>query len=72
MKLTDQKGFDLIAVVPHEGTWIEIRTVRYQRIQRSVVPHEGTWIEIEASVQIPLYGYVVPLEGKWIEILSLR
>ena len=55
-------------VVPHEGTWIEIRTVRYQRIQRSVVPHEGTWIEIEASVQIPLYGYVVPHEGTWIEI----
>ena len=37
-----------IAVVPHEGTWIEIEAGDPIKSSRSVVPHEGTWIEIDA------------------------
>ena len=40
------------AVVPHEGTWIEI-TLHYSDDTQPlwVVPHEGTWIEIVAYLQ---------------------
>ncbi len=33
-------------VVPHAGTWIEIRTRRRSPKGTCVVPHAGTWIEI--------------------------
>ena len=33
-------------VVPHEGTWIEIKLIREAMVKHLVVPHEGTWIEI--------------------------
>ena len=33
-------------VVPHEGTWIEIKQKRTSSSTKNVVPHEGTWIEI--------------------------
>ena len=36
------------AVVPHAGTWIEIRIVpTIEWPAETVVPHAGTWIEIE-------------------------
>ena len=34
------------AVVPHEGTWIEIVVKDAISQWSDVVPHEGTWIEI--------------------------
>ena len=34
------------AVVPHEGTWIEIYFWYVEFDIYGVVPHEGTWIEI--------------------------
>ena len=34
------------AVVPHEGTWIEIIVTETKKLHSRVVPHEGTWIEI--------------------------
>ena len=34
-------------VVPHAGTWIEIKFTTYEVIRLAVVPHAGTWIEIE-------------------------
>ena len=36
----------VFAVVPHAGTWIEIRSQREAKVILSVVPHAGTWIEI--------------------------
>ena len=33
-------------VVPHAGTWIEIRETLLTEYNRTVVPHAGTWIEI--------------------------
>ena len=33
-------------VVPHAGTWIEIKAGREYMICALVVPHAGTWIEI--------------------------
>ena len=36
----------LDAVVPHEGTWIEIANLCIASSLADVVPHEGTWIEI--------------------------
>ena len=35
-----------IAVVPHEGTWIEMGLSHWLYPAWAVVPHEGTWIEI--------------------------
>ena len=32
--------------LPHEGTWIEIRSGAVEGSPEAVVPHEGTWIEI--------------------------
>jgi len=37
-------------VVPHVGTWIEIRRVPEERYDDDVVPHVGTWIEIKSGV----------------------
>ena len=34
------------AVVPHEGTWIEMVSILTSVAGIPVVPHEGTWIEI--------------------------
>ena len=34
-------------VVPHAGTWIEIKTAQEVQQKRIVVPHAGTWIEIQ-------------------------
>ena len=33
-------------VVPHAGTWIEIRVELVLTMTDFVVPHAGTWIEI--------------------------
>ena len=44
MNQMDEK--EEFAVVPHEGTWIEMLTTRSRPIWPMVVPHEGTWIEI--------------------------
>ena len=37
---------EIIAVVPHAGTWIEICIITQLIIRKEVVPHAGTWIEI--------------------------
>ena len=39
----------VFAVVPHAGTWIEIRDNETCCRCNSVVPHAGTWIEIFIS-----------------------
>ena len=40
------QGYIACYVVPHAGTWIEIkRKWRLHQLQQ-VVPHAGTWIEI--------------------------
>ena len=33
-------------VVPHAGTWIEIKVLSTLESSLLVVPHAGTWIEI--------------------------
>ena len=33
-------------VVPHAGTWIEMKVIAQENILVVVVPHAGTWIEI--------------------------
>ena len=37
----------VFAVVPHAGTWIEIKILDGQIKEKEVVPHAGTWIEID-------------------------
>ena len=38
-------------VVPHAGTWIEIKLDNTQSIiGKTVVPHAGTWIEIWIAI----------------------
>ena len=36
-------------VVPHAGTWIEIRFQHQIYVMYFVVPHAGTWIEIQST-----------------------
>jgi len=56
-------------VVPHAGTWIEIRPARRRRARRAiVVPHAGTWIEIPRCRSVPGVASVVPHAGTWIEM----
>ena len=55
-------------VVPHEGTWIEIRRKACFKGNTKVVPHEGTWIEILEAEGEEAFAEVVPHEGTWIEI----
>ena len=35
-----------LTVVPHRGTWIEMRPLSPREESLFVVPHRGTWIEI--------------------------
>ena len=46
----------MYSVVPHEGTWIEIKMSNDYCMKQLVVPHEGTWIEIGDKIQS--YGSV--------------
>ena len=48
------------AVVPHEGTWIEIAILVPPYVLISVVPHEGTWIEIKQKRTSSSTKNVVP------------
>ena len=41
----------VLFVVPHAGTWIEIRIRPRSNTEISVVPHAGTWIEIQTERQ---------------------
>ena len=63
---------NLIHVVPHAGTWIEIPGAGRQNPEKTVVPHAGTWIEIPYIITSLLPQSVVPHAGTWIEILDLR
>ena len=47
----DKEYLSKFAVVPHAGTWIEIKTLYGIVVIPPVVPHAGTWIEIAALVQ---------------------
>ena len=48
LKYVDGVGFGCtMAVVPHAGTWIEIRVNMDYLGAGMVVPHAGTWIEIK-------------------------
>ena len=58
----------LIAVVPHAGTWIEIKIGLSSSSAGCVVPHAGTWIEMERSKKKWQINQVVPHAGTWIEI----
>ena len=55
-------------VVPHAGTWIEIRVYRTCVNCLQVVPHAGTWIEICNTGRKTPVICVVPHAGTWIEI----
>ena len=58
------------AVVPHEGTWIEMFCFQTSAEEgHPVVPHEGTWIEIAYPSTAWMASSVVPHEGTWIEII---
>ena len=41
-----EKEYNVQDVVPHAGTWIEIKRRRVLMNDNCVVPHAGTWIEI--------------------------
>ena len=56
-------------VVPHAGTWIEIKASALDVTLLTVVPHAGTWIEITGVADNTATVVVVPHAGTWIEIL---
>ena len=52
--------FWIFTVVPHAGTWIEIKSHEDLINFGKVVPHAGTWIEITIILMICLGVLVVP------------
>ena len=58
----------VFAVVPHAGTWIEIKRLIVSSQLNNVVPHAGTWIEIKDIFAMFFCENVVPHAGTWIEI----
>ena len=58
------------AVVPHAGTWIEIKCRKVTGEILDVVPHAGTWIEILPVNYNTEISLVVPHAGTWIEIAT--
>ncbi len=69
LKLKDEiVVWGVTRVVPHRGTWIEMRWFSRHSLHSSVVPHRGTWIEILMVFPLPKIPRVVPHRGTWIEI----
>ena len=62
------KRFDLGAVAPHAGAWIEMLPIEGLTEASNVAPHAGAWIEIRVVVVPSTIPNVAPHAGAWIEI----
>ena len=59
-------------VVPHEGTWIEIRETYIICCANYVVPHEGTWIEIITIYERKNKNTSFPTRERGLKLLKTR